>query len=65
MRQLRFGVTVEDVDHWTAEHRAQAETSGDGGTYDDWAAEQLEQAMHEAGNAFIAAHHDLFRGDLA
>ena len=63
IRTLTFGVTVEDSDHWNPADRAAAEQE-DGGTYDDWAVEGLETAMHDAGQAYIAAHRDLFRGDL-
>lgn len=61
-RDLRFGVVVEDTDHWTPEHLAAAEKAGDG--YDDWVAAQLEDVMREAGQDFIDNHPDLFRGEL-
>lgn len=63
-RDLGFAVIVEDVDHWSAEHRAAAEADPDG-SYDDWVADQLREVMLRAGNEFIAARPDLFRGDLA
>lgn len=62
-RELRWSVVVQDYEHWTAEHRAAAEAEP-GGSYDDYAAGLLAEAMHAAGDRFIAEHRDLFRGDL-
>lgn len=61
-RRLEFGATVEDPEHWSAEHLAAAEADP-GGFYDDWVVEQMEAVMRDAGNAFIAANPDLFRLD--
>lgn len=63
LRRLEFAVTVEDVEHWPAEQRAAAEAE-DGGSYDDWVVDQLDEAMRTAGEAFVKAHPDLFRSDL-
>lgn len=61
-RAMTFGLTVEDYEHWTAEHLQACEAAG-ASSYDGWVFEQLYDVMFAAGNAFIAAHPDLFRTD--
>lgn len=63
MRELRWSVTVDDSERWTAEHLAACEED-DPGSYDDWALEGLREAMEAAGNDYIKANPDLFRGEL-
>lgn len=58
--RLGYAVTVEDPDHWTPEHRAQAEADPDGCHYGDWVIGQLDAAMRAAGEQFIREHPDLF-----
>ena len=70
MRALRWSVVVDDPDRWTPERRLAADiwTEHDGGWYgagyDDWVVAGLADAMRKAGEAFIAANPDLFRGGL-
>lgn len=68
LRRLDFSVAVRDSEHWSAEHLAEclADERADPNSfgYDDWAIAPLERVMEDAGNAYIAAHRDLFRGDL-
>lgn len=61
--RLEWGVTVEDAEHWTEAQR-EACALDDPTTYEDWVLPPLQRAMEAAGNAYIAAHPDLFRGDL-
>lgn len=59
--RIEFTAVVEDPDHWPDGAREECEGSPRGYSYDSWVADQLSQAMHDAGMAFIDAHPGLFR----
>lgn len=58
---IQFSAVAEDPDHWPDGAREECERSPRGCSYDSWVADQLWQAMHAAGMAFIDAHPGLFR----
>ena len=62
-RQLVFAATTQDVDHWPPADLAAADQS-DAPSYHDWAFEQLAEVMYAAGQAFVAAHPDVFACEL-
>lgn len=61
MRTLHFSVIVEDHEHWTKEHSDKCDAD-DPESYDDWVVAQINEVMIKAGDDFIKAHPDLFRG---
>lgn len=64
-RSIQFGVIIEDADHWSEEHKREANHPDfDPMSYSDWVTAQLEAVMKEAGDAFIASKPDLFRGGM-
>ncbi|MDG4790381.1 hypothetical protein O7626_40755 [Micromonospora sp. WMMD1102] len=63
LRVLTFGATTRDIDHWPADQLAAAEASG-ADSYHDWIFNQLEEAMHKAGQEFIDQHPDIFACEL-
>lgn len=63
LRTLKFGATTLDIEHWHPGWIAAAEASG-AASYHDWAFDGLQQAMWEAGQAYIDKHPDLFACEL-
>lgn len=61
--ELRWSVVAEDSDHWTPASIEACERD-DPASEADWVVDGLREAMQKAGNAYIEANPDLFRGEL-
>jgi len=53
-----FSIVISDTQFWTVEHYRKC--LGAREAHDDWAAEQLWEAMRAAGQAYIEEHPDLY-----
>jgi hypothetical protein len=59
MRTLEWSIVVRDYEYQTPEILAEAERTGQ--SVDDVVCDRVRQVMHDAGQAYIAAHPAEFR----
>lgn len=62
LRQITFGATTLDIQHWHPGWLAAAEANH--ADPHDWAFDGLRAAMYRAGQKYISEHPDLFACEL-
>jgi hypothetical protein len=59
-----FAVQINNYDEWEPDFAEQAE-DGDTDSYEDYATQELERVMHDAGSEFVKANPTVFGSHIA